>query len=147
MEDKKEIIEEIEHEVEGTNKTKLFGFGLIFVLSVFMVFNVLDFSNPSVPSTYASPNQSGVHSVSGTTNKSFKITDSGLSPASNTIEIGGKLKFDNNLTESVSLSFDSSNKTVRIGPGNEETLAFNSITYVTVKGKRGYESQGRINVQ
>ena len=147
MEHKKELIRDMEQEFSRDSNKKLITAGLILIFSVIIISTQVDLSNSSVPNTYASPNQSGVHSVSGTVDKSFKITNSGLSPASNTIKIGGKLRFDNNLSENVSLGFDSSNKTVRIGPGNEETLAFNSITYVTVKSKRGYESQGRINVQ
>ena len=112
-----------------------------------MVFNPLEFPDSSVPSTYASPNHSGVHSVGSGADKSFDITSSGVSPASITVEIGSKTSFENNLSSTVSISFDSSNNTVQVSPGGEKTLAFNAITYFTARNDEGYKAQGRINVK
>lgn len=127
--------------------TEIFLASLIVIAAVSGVYITQTTSSADqVPEGYAETGNDTVYQSNEEAAKYFNITDVGVSPASQTVNLSESVGFNNQLDEEVSLSFDRSNDTVNIEPRSSRTLLINGITYFEVQGDN-YSAQGRVNVQ
>lgn len=122
-----------------------------FVLSLAALFISLGFvlfwpSSPELPEGYAGANNDTVHETEMGADAFFNITDTGVSPASQRVELGEAVDFRNQIDSGISIGFDRSNDTISIPSGGSKTVFINGITYFQIEGE-DYSARGRVNVQ
>ena len=137
------LIETVVDSLRFGNKGFYIITGLVMISVLAWVFV---FSPEEVPDGYASAGSDTVHNTGQDAYSYFNVTDVGVSPASRTVPLGESVGFRNQLDSRITLTFDRSNDTVRIGPGGSKTLLINGITYFQVSGS-DYSARGRVNVQ
>jgi len=76
------------------------------------------------------------------------IDGDGVAPARVTVDVGGTVRWRNQRTDTVTLSFDRIDGTKAIAAGETLTMEFSGITYYTVDDAAGDRvGRGRVNVQ
>lgn len=129
------------------SKSKRFKAAFVIATALISIALILFWpSSPELPEGYAGAGSDTVHSTGLDAAASFKITDTGVSPASQTVELGKAVGFRNQVDSSVSISFDRSNDTITIPPGGSNIVFINGITYFQIDGD-DYSARGRVNIQ
>jgi len=142
--EKRDVIESIGNDFRKSNRIKYLILGFVVLISIAIV--LFWPSNPEMPEGYAGAGNDTVHQTGMDAAAFFNITDTGVSPASHTIELGEAIGFRNAIDSEVTVTFDRSNDEAVIPSGGRKTLFVNGITYFQVEGK-DYSAGGRVNVQ
>jgi hypothetical protein len=141
-----DLVEEVKKSSTRKKRIKeaLIPVSLIFIgaLAAFFLWPAPD----KTPSTYADADDDTVHEAQSKPSAYFNITELGIAPASYKVSLGESVGLRNKLEKEVSVSFDRSNQTVSLGPGETEKLLINGITYFEAKAK-SYSATGKVNVQ
>jgi len=143
------MLEEKRSKIEGiVSKSDRFKARVLLAAVLFSVGLFLFWPlSPELPEGYAGAGSDTVHQTGMDAAASFNITDTGVSPASQRVELGKAVGFRNQIDSTVSISFDRSNDTVSIPSGGSKTVFINGITYFQVDGEDDYSARGRVNIQ